>query len=286
MSILFKVNSVDSHKEGSTWCAIPCKSSCSFSHHFEPQSSCGISARTLINPETKESFFKLFEMGHSASSAHHWHETKLFLDEGEDQYLLADRAFNPTKPDISKLYEEWRQQNMGADNGKELFNKLDAEIKAYNNMSGGRAKLQVFQSGVNDDCVYSSSDSEERKPPKKKKRRSQPMVIAVCTPLMCRVHENVQQAGEMVFCDATSSLDRFNTSLFIASTCSLIGGLPLGVIITSDEEQETIGQGLEIMKDILPANCFNGRGPTKGPSIIMTDDSSAERNALSDAWPD
>ena len=42
-----------------------------------------------------------------------------------------------------------------------------------------------------------------------------------------------------------------------------IGGLPLGVIITSDEEQETIGQGLEIMKDILPANCFNGRGPTK-----------------------
>ena len=53
---------------------------------------------------------------------------------------------------------------MGADNGKELFNKLDAEIKVYNNMSGGRAKLQVFQSGVNDDCDYSSSDSEDRKP--------------------------------------------------------------------------------------------------------------------------
>lgn len=124
-----------------------------------------------------------------------------------------------------------------------------------------------------------------KKPPKKK-RRLQPMVIAICTPLMCRIHQNVQQASEMVFCDATSSLDRFNTSLFAMSTCSSIGGLPLGVFIVSDEEQETIGQGLELLKRVLPVDCFFGNGPARGPSIVMTDDSSAERNALRVAWPD
>ena len=36
------------------------------------------------------------------------------------------------------------------------------------------------------------------------------MIIAVCIPLMARVHQNAQQAGEMVVCDATSSLDRVN----------------------------------------------------------------------------
>jgi len=35
---------------------------------------------------------------HSASSAHHWHETKLLLEhDQENQSLLADRNINPTK---------------------------------------------------------------------------------------------------------------------------------------------------------------------------------------------
>lgn len=130
------------------------------------------------------------------------------------------------------------------------------------------------------------SDSESIKEPlKKQKKRSQPMVIAICTPLMCRVHQNVQQSGEMVFCDATSSLDRFNTSMFIISTSTAVGGLPLGVIITSDEEQDTIAQGLQLLKDVLPDDCFHGNGSSDGPPIIMTDDSFAQRNALRMAWP-
>ena len=97
---------------------------------------------------------------------------------------------------------------------------------------------------------------------------------------MCRVHQYVQQAQEMVFCDSTPSLDRFNTSLFVISTANAIGGLPLGVIITSDEEQETISQGLGLLKEVVPIDCFYGNGSSNGPSIIMTDDSCAERNVL------
>ena len=67
---------------------------------------------------------------------------------------------------------------------------------------------------MNESVPFYDSDSESevlKKNTKQKEKRSQPMVIAICTPLMCRVHQYVQQAQEMVFCDSTSSLDRFNT---------------------------------------------------------------------------
>ena len=115
--------------------------------------------------------------------------------------------------------------------------------------------------------------------------REKPMIVTVCTPLMSRVHEHIQQAGEMVFCDATSTLDRFNTSLFVLSTSHPAGGLPLGVMITSDEQEETIVQGLSQLLNVFPQGAFYGRGADKGPLIAMTDDSSAERNAFRSVWP-
>ena len=62
---------------------------------------------------------------------YHWHETKLYLDGGDDQTLLADRATNPTKSDISRLYAEWQKKELGNDNEKGMFDKLQAEIDAY-----------------------------------------------------------------------------------------------------------------------------------------------------------
>ncbi len=260
-----------------------------FNHNHPIQSAHALSFRP-IDSQTKESFFALFRKGHSASSAYHWYETKLFLDGGEDQLLLADRATNPTKSDVSRLYEQWRKTELGADNGKALFDQLHMEICSYNEAnsgSGGQAKLQCYENEVS---TLENTDSEsdvDEKPPQKKKKvlRSQPMIIAICTPLMCRVHRNIQQAGEMLFCDATSSLDRFNTSMFILSTSNAAGGLPLGVLITSDEQQDTICQGLQLLKDVFPDDCFYGRGFSKGPPIFMTDDSAAERNAIRTVWP-
>ena len=61
---------------------------------------------------------------------------------------------------------------------------------------------------------------------------------------MARAHGNVQQAKEMIFCDATSSLDRLNTSVFILSTATPTS---LGVIVTSDEQEATLQQGLLLL---------------------------------------
>ena len=254
-----------------------------FNHNHPIDSAHALSFRPIA-VETKESFFELFRKGHTASTAHHWHETKLFLDSGEDQLLIADRATNPTKSDISRLYREWQSKELGADNGKPLFDRLSKEISSYNeahSTSGGQAKLRYYKGVV---CSDEDSDTDDSSCKKKKSKREQSMIIAVCTPVMARVHRNVQQAGKVVFCDATSSLDRFNSSLFILSTSNAAGGLPLGVLITSDEQEDTIHQGLQLFKDVSPAGAFYGRGVEQGPAIVMTDDSSAERNALHSVW--
>ena len=101
--------------------------------------------------------FDYFHKGHSASSAHHWHETKLLLDSGDGQLCLADRNINPTKSDFSRLFDEWRKQDMGSDNGKAMFDQLEAEISAYNvanSSTGRRAIMQVFKG--TSDCSESA----------------------------------------------------------------------------------------------------------------------------------
>ena len=215
----------------------------SFNHNHPIESAHTLSFRPVSN-ETKQQIFEYFQKGHTASSAYHWHETKLFLDSGEGQLSLVDRAVNPTKSDFSHLYEEWRKSELGYDNGKPMLDRLQAEIKTYNaamGSKGGRVILQRFEGKVKLD---EASDSDDQGSPKKKRakcsEREVPMVVAICTPLMSRIHQFIQQSGEMVFCDSTSTLDRFNTSLFVLSTSHACGGLPLGAIITSDEQEETV----------------------------------------------
>ncbi len=84
-------------------------------------------------------------------------------------------------------------------------------------------------------------------------------------PLMSRVHKSTHQVGEMVFCDATSLLEKYNCSLFVLSTSSPAGGLPLAVAITSDDKQETIRAAMEMVKEVLPDGAFHGQ--SGGPKI-------------------
>ena len=39
----------------------------------------------------------------------------------------------------------------------------------------------------------------------------------------------------MVFCDATASLDRLNTPIFIISAATAAGAVPLAVVMTSED---------------------------------------------------
>ena len=96
---------------------------------------------------------------------------------------------------------------------------------------------------------------------------------------MACVHEPVYRAGEITFCDCTSSLAILHYQFCPWHT------VHLGVILSSDEREETLSKGLDMLKSILPEKAFFGRGASAGPKVIMTDDSATERAALQQAWP-
>lgn len=157
------------------------------------------------------------------------------------------------------------------------------EIELYNlnyACRGGRANVQVYDAGSADE---SSDTDADFKPKKAKISKFEPLIITACTPLMSRVHKNEKQAGEMIFCDSTSCLEKYNCSLFIISASSLAGQLPLGIAITSDEKLATVKKSLQLLLEVLPEGSFYGH--REWPQVVMTDDSSTERDAISEVWP-
>ena len=102
---------------------------------------------------------------------------------------------------------------------------------------------------------------------------------------MARAHKLVRQAGKVVFCDATASLDRLNTPVFIISAATAAGAVPLAVVMTSGEDVETLTQAFETLKTVLPSDAFFSRGVEIGPMGFMTDDTTSERQALKTTWP-
>ena len=137
--------------------------------------------------------------------------------------------------------------------------------------------LQWYDAGQDQaaggDCSDSCESEDELRPPKKKKKKkkcernapnSTPMILALCTPIMRLAHEHVQQSRDVVFIDATSSFDRQNSSIVLLSTVMAAGAVPLGVMVTSDEQEETIVTGMRCLMSILPDDAFFGEGPQLG----------------------
>ena len=265
-----------------------------FIHNHPITSAHALSFRDVLE-ETKHALYSLFEIGHSPSSARHAREQALYIQaesEAEAQLRLADRAHNPLIQDICRLFIKWREATYGKDNGEGVFAKLQEKVDRYNSdasAAGGKVILQWYQTPATEYSEHESeSETESNPPPTKRKRREvcdKPLILAICTPLMARAHWQVLQAGEIVFCDATSSLDRYNKALFILSTTHACSGVPLAAVMVSDESEQTVTKAMETVKQVLPADAFYGNGPLVGPSVFMIDDSTVEHAALSKSWP-
>ena len=257
----------------------PCELILHWDHNHTINSAKALSFRP-ISEDTKEKFENYFDQGHSPSSALHLHQLNLVvMHEGNEKELekcRADRSTNPMYKDVYYLFKKWRLKNHGKENGKEMFQKLQEIVDTYNKDNGdegGRAFLQRYEQNPSE-----KSESWDNRDTAK------PLVLAVCTPLMARAHQMVRQASEMVFCDSTASLDRYNCPTFFMSTSSSAGGIPLGVVITSGECMPTLTESFSYLRSIFPTNAFYGRG-IMGPTMFITDDSEAERGALRAVWP-
>ena len=72
------------------------------------------------------------------------------------------------------------------------------------------------------------------------------IIVDICDPFCRRVHENLPQAGDIVLVDVTSNLDRHDTKLFHMVCPSPAGGLPLGNILTSREDEATTSAAITL----------------------------------------
>jgi len=119
-----------------------------------------------IAVDTKAKYNDILKQGHSPSSAHLKHETNLMLL--DNPHLLADRSINPKLSDVYNLFNKWRT-NLGERTGKQLFIDLEKRIHAYNDLhkeNGGKEVVHRF-------CKDNDKNGDE-----------QPLILAICTPLM------------------------------------------------------------------------------------------------------
>ncbi|KAF3838958.1 hypothetical protein F7725_010726 [Dissostichus mawsoni] len=87
---------------------------------------------------------------------------------------------------------------------------------------------------------------------------------------MKKVHQ-LKHSGELCFIDSSGNMDRENCRVFLLLTHSCAGGLPLGILLCQSEDEQTIAQGLEQLKQVVGEKGFAGRGH-EGPQLVITDD--------------
>ncbi len=154
------------------------------------------------------------------------YKDKLHLSVENDQELLkllADRANNPDYGYVVRLFQEYRKNVLGGRNGKKMFERLEEVVENYNNLGNGRAVLQEYDAQV-----------------------GTAFILCIMTNLMCRVHEQVLQAGELCYMDASASFEPLNTSITLLYTSCSVSALPLGLFITSDEFEVTLEKAVTI----------------------------------------
>ncbi|XP_025108096.1 uncharacterized protein LOC112572570 isoform X2 [Pomacea canaliculata] len=192
------------------------------------------------------------------------HQMDLQMEHGANYiYQAADRAFCPDVQFCYRLYKkvfDEKYPSSSSTSSEQLIDSLETACRTFNaELNGEFCKVKETASGK--------------------------IAIAVCTPLMMRVHTLHRASGELVFMDASGGVDRYDFRVFLLLTHSVAGGLPLGCLIVSSEATEVITDALSLYKELLPSDAFFGRG-NRGPQVFLTDDSSAERQSLQAAFPE
>ncbi|XP_029907617.1 uncharacterized protein LOC115359339 isoform X1 [Myripristis murdjan] len=227
--------------------------------HNHPLSCADAVRRRAVSDETVAKLKTLFESGHSPSSALHTIKFDLQEQEG-DNYLTAatDHSICPDIQFCFRLYYRLFQRRYRSPSGEELLVELQDRLQQYNRLQADTsAKMEQTEDGQ--------------------------LVVAVCTPLMKRVHTKLRESGEIIFVDSSGNCGRQKHRIFLLLTHSAAGGLPLGVIVTTSESQSTITAGLQLLQTLLPGGGFFGR---KQPQVVMTDDCRALRQSLQAVFPE
>ena len=205
-----------------------------------------------MGPETKQTLLELFRHGHTASSALNLLKTDLLLQHGDDYYkVAADGHYVPSASKVQKLYESEFKLEYGAMTGNDMIGDLERLLAEYSSKgNGGVAKF-----GRCNDQYF----------------------VAICSPVMARAHQKLSQTSELVMVDAAGGMDRQRHRVYFFVTPTAAGGIPVGVIVSSSEQQEVFDAAVSCLKSCLPDGSFYGTGC---PRVFLTDNDLKERTVL------
>ncbi|KAH9367268.1 hypothetical protein HPB48_013609 [Haemaphysalis longicornis] len=207
-------------------------------------------ALKLLRPseETKAQFFSYFEGGKTPAAAIRHHEGK--LDE-QGHASLANAKMNPLQRTVYYWHDQWRQTKFGS-----TGNPLP---KLHDKMS------QYMAEGTDVSTASAANGS---------------WAVLIATPIMQRA-QSLESARNIIFVDTTSSCDVDKNAATILLTATKGGAVPIAVLIHSKQDMEGYKLAFGLLKYRFP-RCF---GNEEAPSAFMSDNSSAEKRALSEVWP-
>ncbi|XP_060772707.1 uncharacterized protein LOC132883292 isoform X2 [Neoarius graeffei] len=210
-----------------------------------------------ISAATAEKLKTLFQNGHSPSSALETLKYDLQEENGDN---LANRSVCPDVHYCHKLYFEIFQKAYQVPSWDKILQDIRQQIDKHNS-----------EQRENSAAVHTTEDGQ--------------VVVAVCTPLMKRVHTRIAESGDVLLINSFWSCDDKNLKIFVLLCHSVERGLPLGVIITSEETQSTISAGLWLLKTLIPSRNFFGchGGPW---TIALSEDCTPLHHVLQEAFPE
>ena len=212
-----------------------------------------------VSNDTRHRFLEYFDLGHSASSAYHANKS-FWRAKYKDDYtrISANRSYSPDYDWVFNLSAKYNLGKFGKMLGPEAMQKAQEHAEKYN-LKHKKGLCHVVQ---NEDGHF---------------------YIIILDPLTLRVHQMLPSSGDIALLDATSNLDRVDSKLFRFLTVSPSGGLPLGQIVTSSEQEGLLTSAFSAFQEMLPPESWYGRG-VKGAFCFLTDDCQSEINAIRNVW--
>lgn len=205
--------------------------------------------------ETEERFKQYFNNGMTPCAAINYNELNI-LDSFQDTAvngieMLSNSQINPSENHVYYMYNKWRTEKYGNRDECNLPEIMEGKIETLNN----KGYTVLF--------------------------KQNPRIIVIITPIMKRVFLSTAYEN-MIFVDTTSSCDQTSSAITLVFTSHKIGGLPLACAIHTEQNESNYTLVFAAIKEALEKNDMNKKFV---PDIVMTDDSTAERNALRTIFP-
>jgi hypothetical protein len=205
-----------------------------------------------VDDVTCQKFQNYFDQGMTPTAAIDYHNCQLELESDGDNAVVvhADASINPKYATVGYWHSMWRNSNLGHRTGDRMWDVLSEKLEVYKDAG---IKISV---------------------------QREPVCVAILTPVMQRAHTLIT-AKDVTFVDSTASCDSNNhviTFMLVKSPC---GAVPVGITLTAGQSERDYVVAFNALKSLMGEGSFGGRNY---PDVFITDDSTAEKNALKSVW--